>query len=95
MFKKLDRSKYIAEFLPRLSSALAVRIGVPMLIGTVMIVVSAVCFVVVLPALVLTDSLPGAVLWLCLPLGILHLGLFLGFLAFMLATPLGAEYPGE
>jgi hypothetical protein len=95
MLRWIDRNPVLSRFLRDISSALAARIGVPMLVGTIMIVLSGLCFAVVLPGLALADEISGALVWLCLPLGILHIGLFLGFLGFMLAAPLGADYRSE
>lgn len=95
MLRRLDRNQFLSRFLRDISAALAARIGVPMLVGTVLIVSSGLCFAVVIPMLAVTEAVSGMLLWLCLPLGLLHLGLFLGFLGFMLAAPLGANYRSE
>ena len=95
MLRRLDRNSTISRFLRQLSSGLAARIGVPMLIGTVLIVVSAISFAIIIPLLAMSEGISGQLIWLCLPLGILHIGLFLGFLGFMLAAPLGADYRSE
>lgn len=95
MLRQIDRSPRISELLRNLSSGLASRLGLPMLVGTVLILVSGLCFTLTVPLLVLIENANAAWLMLCIPLGILHLGLFLGFLGFMLATPLGAEYRGR
>lgn len=92
MLQFIDRNRRISRILRELSTALAARRGLPMLVGTILIVLSGLCFGAVLPMLVMSDEVASVWLWLCLPLGILHLGLFVGFLGFMLAEPLGTGY---
>lgn len=95
MLRRLDRNPTISRFLREISSFFAARIGAPMLVGTVMIVVSALCFGLMIPVLAMSDGISMNLIWLCFPLGILHIGLFSGFLGFMLAAPLGADYRSE
>jgi hypothetical protein len=76
----------------RLSSALATRRGMPLLTGTVLIIVSFFCFGAVVVGLVVSDHAASAWLLMCLPLFILHVAIFAGFTGAMLATPLGEGY---
>lgn len=95
MLRRIDRSPRISQLLRQVSSTFASRLGLPMLIGTGLIIVSGVCFLLTIPLLVIAESANAAWLLLCVPILVLHVGLFLGFLGFMLATPLGAEYRGK
>ncbi|NDJ87425.1 MAG: hypothetical protein GYB66_16225 [Chloroflexi bacterium] len=92
MLRRIDRSKRLSRFLKWISPVLAQRRGMPMLVGTAIVILSGLCFAVVIPALVISDEVSAALLWICLPLGLLYVGLFVGFLGFMLATPLGEAY---
>ncbi len=95
MLRRIDRSPQISQLLRQVSSTFASRLGVPMLVGTGLIILSGGCFLVIIPLLVIAEGANAAWLLVCLPLGLLYIGLFLGFLGFMLATPLGAEYRGR
>lgn len=92
MLKKFDQSPQISQFLRTISTAMAKRRGLPMLMGTLFLIASGLCFAVVIPALVISDNLPTPALWLCLPLALFYVGVIIGFIGFMLATPLGEEY---
>ncbi|MBI5928125.1 MAG: hypothetical protein HY862_02365 [Chloroflexi bacterium] len=90
--RKVDSSPRISRFIMRLSSALSTRRGWPLLAGTVLIVISFLCFGVVIFGLVMSDSATPIWLWMCLPLTLLHLAIFAGFTGAMLAIPLGEGY---
>lgn len=92
MSRQLDASPRISRFLRWLSTTLAKYRGLPMLLGTILVVMSCVGFGLVLPVLVSAEKIDSALLWLCIPLGVLHLGIFLGFLGFMLSAPLGEAF---
>lgn len=95
MLKKLDQSPRISQFLRSISTAMAKQRGLPMLVGTGFLIVSGLCFAVIIPALVISDNLPAPALWLCLPLALFYVGVIIGFIGFMLATPLGEEYRSQ
>ncbi len=90
--RRVDSSPRISRFIMRLSTALATRRGWPLLSGTILIVISFVCFGIVIFGLVLSDSATSVWLWMCLPLTLLHAAIFAGFTGAMLATPLGEGY---
>lgn len=92
MLKKFDQSPRISQFLRSISTAMAKQRGLPMLLGTGLLILSGLCFALVIPALVISDNLPTPALWLCLPLALFYMGVIIGFIGFMLATPLGEEY---
>jgi hypothetical protein len=92
MLRPLDSSPRISRFLRWISTAMAKHRGLPMMVGTGLVIFSALVFGVVIPVLVASNRLDSTVLWLCLPLALLHLGIFVGFLGFMLSAPLGEAH---
>ncbi len=92
MLRRLDSSPRISRFIRWLTPALARQRGLPMIIGTIFVFLSFLCFGVVIPALAFSDAIADMVLWLCLPLCLLHFGLLTALIGFMIATPLGEEY---
>lgn len=88
----IDRSPAIARLLNFTSTMLAVQRGLPMLAGTVLVVVSGIATGIVIPVIISSEGLSSIWYLLCVPALILHLGVFVGFLGFMLAEPLGRGY---
>jgi len=88
----LDKSPRVGKLLAGLSTFLANQRGLPMLVGTVLTVVSAIVSLIVMVIIVSSPAVNAIWLLLCLPIGLLHLAVFIGFLGFMLATPLGQGY---
>lgn len=92
MLRRIDSSKRLSDLLVQISTASARLRGLPLLIGTAILLLSLISFGLVLLSLVLSDIIASAWLWLCLPLGFLHLALLVFFVGVMIAVPLGEGY---
>jgi hypothetical protein len=89
----IDRNPAVGRLLNWSSAMLAVQPGLPMLGGTVLVVVSCIATGIVIPVIVSSsDEISSIWYLLCIPALILHLGIFVGFLGFMLSAPLGKGY---
>ncbi len=92
---RVDASARLGRLLVKVSSAMAARRGLLLLIGTGLVGLSLLAHGITIGALVLSDAVDSALAWLCLPLALLHLGLLLGFTGILLAVPLGPGYPAR
>lgn len=92
MLRRLDSSPRLGNFLVKISTSTARLRGMPLLIGTGVLVLSFLAFGLVIVSLVLSDNASSSWLWLCLPVTLLHLALFIFFTGVMLAVPLGEGY---
>lgn len=92
MFKRVDESERLSNFILRISTALAARRGLPMIVGVGIILVSGLCWGLILPLLVVLDEIASGWLLLCLPLFLFYLGLLIALIGIMLAVPLGEGY---
>jgi hypothetical protein len=89
---RIDASERLSGLINSLSSAMATQRGLPILVGTGLLVASLVAHGVVLVVLVSTDSFGHDLYLLCIPFTLLHLGILAGFTGTMLAIPLGQGY---
>jgi hypothetical protein len=90
--QKFDRSENLSNLINSLSSSMATQRGLPILIGTGLLVLSLISHGIVLVVLVSTDSFDRNLYWLCIPFTLAHLGILAGFTGTMLAIPLGQGY---
>jgi hypothetical protein len=90
--RRLDASERLSNLIGSLSSAMATQRGLPILVGTGLLVASLVAHAVVLVILVSSDGFDRNLYWLCIPFALLHLGILAGFTGTMLAIPLGQGY---
>jgi hypothetical protein len=90
--EQMDESETLSRLINTLSSSMATQRGLPLMIGTVMLVVSLLTHGIVIGVLVYTSDLSRNLFWLCIPFTLLHLGVLAGFTGAMLATPLGQGY---
>jgi len=90
--RRIDASPWLSERIDSLSSAMATQRGLPILIGTGLLIASFLAHGVVILLLVAYGSLSDSVYWLCIPFALLHIGLLTGFIGIMVATPLGQGY---
>ena len=87
-----DASPRLSKLIDSLSSAMATQRGLPLLVGTVLLVLSWITHGIILMVMVSTKSFDHQLYWLCIPFTMLHLGVLAGFTGAMLATPLGQGY---
>lgn len=92
MLRRIDSSERLSLLIARLSTAMARNRGLPLLVGTVVMLLSFISFGLILLGLVAAEEASQAWLWLCLPITLLHLALFAVFTGVMLAVPLGEGY---
>lgn len=92
LFSRLDKNPYLARLLAFVSTTLAVQRGLPMLAGTVLVVLSCLASVILLPLVVAITEASGWWLLLLIPALLLHLGVIVAFIGFMMAAPLGKGY---
>jgi hypothetical protein len=90
--QKFDSSENLSNLINSLSSSMATQRGLPILVGTGLLVLSWITHGVVLVALVSTDTFDRNLYWLCIPFTLMHLGVLAGFTGTMLAIPLGQGY---
>jgi hypothetical protein len=90
--RKFDSSEYLSSLINSLSSAMATRRGLPILVGTALLVVSWITHGIVLAVLVSTANYDRNLYLLCIPFTLVHLGILAGFTGTMLAIPLGQGY---
>ena len=88
----IDASERLSKLINSLSSAMATQRGLPILIGTGLLVVSLITHAVVLVILVASDGFDRNLYLLCIPFTLMHLGVLAGFTGTMLAIPLGQGY---
>ncbi|MBN1565041.1 MAG: hypothetical protein JXA10_14445 [Anaerolineae bacterium] len=89
---RIDSSQDLSNTINSLSSSMASQRGLPLIIGTVLLVLSLIVHGIVIVGLVATDSFDKNLYWLCIPFTILHAGVLAGFTGAMLAIPLGQSY---
>ena len=92
LLARVDSSGSLSSLIDSLSSSMASQRGLPLVVGTGILVLSLVTHVIVLVALVSTDAYDRNLYWLCIPFSLLHIGVLAGFTGAMLATPLGQSY---
>lgn len=92
LISRLDSSPWLSKRIDTLSSAMATQRGLPIIIGTGLLIASFVAHGIVIVLLVSTEQFGGSLYWLCIPFTLLHLGILAGFTGTMLATPLGQGY---
>jgi hypothetical protein len=90
--RRLDASDRLSNLIGSLSSAMATQRGLPILVGTGLLVASLIAHAVVLVILVSSDGFDRNLYWLCIPFTLLHLGILAGFTGTMLAIPMGQGY---
>lgn len=90
--RRFDASERLSGSINSLSSAMATQRGLPILVGTGLLVASLIAHGVVLVVLVSTDRFDRDLYLLCIPFALLHLGILAGFTGTMLAIPLGQGY---
>jgi hypothetical protein len=90
--RRIDSSQRLARLLSWISTTLAIRRGLPMLLGTILVVISCLVTGVVIPVIALSEEVADIWLLLCIPALILHLGIFIAFIGFMMSEPLGRGY---
>lgn len=90
--QRFDASDRLSNLISSLSSAMATQRGLPILVGTGLVVASLIAHAVVLVILVSSDGFDRNLYWLCIPFTMLHLGILAGFTGTMLAIPLGQGY---
>jgi hypothetical protein len=88
----IDSSPRLSDMINSLSSAMATQRGLPLLIGTGIVVLSLLTLGIVMIGLVMTNSFDRNLYWLCIPFTLLHIGVLAGFTGAMLAIPLGQGY---
>ena len=92
VLKRIDSSEGVSNWVDFLSSSMATQRGLPLMIGTVLLVLSAIVHALVLVALVSTSDFNRNLYLLCIPFALLHVGILAGFTGAMLAVPLGQGY---
>jgi hypothetical protein len=92
LLERVDSSKRLSSVIDTLSSSMASQRGLPLLVGTALLIVSLIVHGIVLVGLVSTDSFDKNLYWLCIPFTLLHVGVLAGFTGAMLAIPLGQSY---
>jgi hypothetical protein len=90
--QQMDASPYLSSLINSLSSAMATQRGLPLLIGTGLLVLSLITHALVLMILVASDDFGRNLYWLCIPFTLMHVGVLAGFTGAMLAIPLGQGY---
>lgn len=90
--QKFDSSENLSNLINSLSSSMATQRGLPILVGTGLLVLSLISHGIVLVVLVSTDMFDRNLYWLCIPFTLMHLGVLAGFTGTMLAVPLGQGY---
>lgn len=89
---RIDSSERLSNVINSLSSSMASQRGLPLIVGTALLVISWIAHGIVLAGLVATGKYDNNLYWLCIPFTILHLGVLAGFTGAMLAIPLGQSY---
>jgi len=92
LLARVDSSGSLSSLIDSLSSSMASQRGLPLVVGTGILVLSLVTTAIVLVALVATDAYDRNLYLLCIPFSLLHIGVLAGFTGAMLATPLGQSY---
>jgi hypothetical protein len=92
VLKRIDSSEGVSNWVDFLSSSMATQRGLPLMIGTALLVLSALAHALVLIFLVSTSDFSRNLYLLCIPFGLLHIGILAGFTGAMLAVPLGQGY---
>jgi hypothetical protein len=92
LLARVDSSGSLSNLIDSLSSSMASQRGLPLIVGTGILVLSLVTTAIVLVALVSTDAYDRNLYLLCIPFSLLHIGVLAGFTGAMLATPLGQSY---
>jgi hypothetical protein len=92
VFQQLDASSQLSSMVNSLSSSMATQRGLPLLIGTGLLLISLVAHGLVLAIMVSSDEFGRNLYWLCIPFTLLHVGVLAGFTGAMLAIPLGQGY---
>lgn len=90
--RAFDSSERLSNSIDSLSSSMATQRGLPLVVGTGILILSLIAHGVVLLALVSTDNYDRNLYWLCIPFTLMHVGVLAGFTGAMLATPLGQGY---
>jgi hypothetical protein len=90
--RRMDASERLSNLINSLSSAMATQRGLPILVGTALLVASLIAHAVVLVILVASDGFDRSLYLLCIPFTLMHLGVLAGFTGTMLAIPLGQGY---
>jgi hypothetical protein len=90
--QRFDSSENLSNLINSLSSSMATQRGLPILVGTGLLVLSLISHGIVLVVLVSTDTFDRNLYWLCIPFTLMHLGVLAGFTGTMLAIPLGQGY---
>jgi len=90
MFKRFDESKFVGEFLAKLSTTLAVYRGLPMLVGTGLVIASLVTSLIVIPIIALSEN--TILFLLCIPTILFHLGTITALIGIMMSAPLGRGF---
>ncbi len=90
--RQLDASPGLSNMINSLSSSMATQRGLPLVIGTGLLLLSLVAHGLVLAILVSSDDFGRNLYWLCIPFTLMHVGVLAGFTGAMLATPLGQGY---
>jgi hypothetical protein len=92
MLRRIDSSERLSNWLAQLSASSARLRGLPLLIGSGLLLLSFLGFALVILSLVASETASSSWLWLCVPIGLLHLALLIFFAGVMLAVPLGEGY---
>lgn len=92
ILRKIDRHPFVGNLLSQSSRFLAVNRGFLMLLGTGLIILSAIATLIVMAIIV--GSAEAGMIWLllCIPAALLHIGLIAGFIGVMMIIPLGQGY---
>ncbi len=92
LLRRVDASPRFGHVITALSSSIAPKRGVPLLAGTVLVVLSLLASGLVIVLLVESGRFDAGLYWLCIPAALLHLGVLTGFIGIMVAVPLGQGY---
>ena len=90
--RKFDSSPYLSNLINSLSSSMATQRGLPLVVGTGILILSLFAHWIVLIILVSSESFSRNLYWLCIPFTLMHVGILAGFTGAMLAIPLGQGY---
>jgi hypothetical protein len=92
LLRAIDQSPLLGKILSAISSGLALQRGLPMVVGTVFIILSLLTSAIILPLIVSSEAVADIWLLLCLPLFLLHIGILSALIGLMLSAPLGRAY---
>ena len=92
ILKKIDSYAFIGNLLSQSSRFMAVNRGFLMLLGTGLIILSAIATLIVMVVIVSSAEVGMIWLLLCIPAALLYIGLIAGFIGVMMIIPLGQGY---